>query len=466
MENKNGWLGRELMQSTINDARIINRLIITGNNLSLYPEGTIPQACKRKADIKGAYRLFDNKKVTTEGILSGHREETVNRMKDHRTILLVQDTTFLNYSRHTETAGLGNNSGYPQGKGFLLHTTLAVSDEGIPLGIMAQKYWTREPEEWGKKARRRELRIEEKESYRWLEALEESNRKIPDGIMTVTVADREADIYDLFVAAKKAGRHVLIRATGSRKADGTANTVYSEVFSRKSEGEITVTIPRNSRIKHAERVARMSLRYCRVQIKAPLHRPKETNVPSIELYAILLNEECPPEGIQPVNWLLLTTIPVTTIDEAQERLRWYKYRWLIERFHYTLKSGCTVEDLQLETVDRLKNAIALYSIIAWKILWLAYEIRRAPNIACDKVLSINEWQCAYIMVHEVSDPPQRPPTLREASFLIARLGGFMCRKGDGDPGVKVLWRGYMRVHDLAAFWQIKSAATLYDVGNG
>jgi hypothetical protein len=379
---------------------------------------------------------------------------------------LVQDTTTLDYSSHDETEGLGNNTRYTKGKGLLLHTTMALSGAGMPLGIMAQKYWTRDPDEWGKKIRRKKSGIEDKESYRWLEALEESNEGIPGDILTVTIADREADIYDLFHAAQNSGHHVLIRAVGTRKVESETQSVYAEVKARQPEKELEITIPRNSRLKQSERTARLALRYCAVKIKPPRHRSQDKSLPMVELYAVCANEEHPPEGVAPISWLLLTTIPVVSYEEAVEKVRWYKHRWLIERFHYTLKSGCTVEELQLETADRLKNAIALYSIIAWKILWLVYEVRLNPDINCEKVMSTHEWQCAYCMVHEVPDPPAHPPTLREAMLLVARLGGFMCRKGDGDPGVKVLWHGYTRVRDLASFWNIKSASPQINVGNG
>jgi hypothetical protein len=157
MANCGRWLEDEKRNCIKNDKRIINRLSTTGIKLSLNPQGSIPQACKRKAEIKGAYRLFDNEKVSTEGILSGHRDQTISRIKEHKTVLLVQDTTALDYSSYDETEGLGHYRRYRNGKGLLLHTTMALSNAGMPLGIMAQKYWTRDPDEWGKKTRRKIL---------------------------------------------------------------------------------------------------------------------------------------------------------------------------------------------------------------------------------------------------------------------------------------------------------------------
>jgi hypothetical protein len=152
--------------------------------------------------------------------------------------------------------------------------------------------------------------------------------------------------------------------------------------------------------------------------------------------------------------LLLTTLTVNSFEDAVRCIRWYTYRWLIERYHYVLKSGCRIEQLQLETADRIKKALATYAIVAWRLLWLIYSSREHPDIPCAPVLEIHEWQSLYCHVHATSIPPTTPPSLQQAVLWIAKLGGFLARQHDGNPGVKTIWRGWQRLHDIAFTWKL------------
>jgi hypothetical protein len=453
----------EFEKNTIKDRRIRKRLEMTAEQLSNYPNYTIPQACKAQAEIKGAYRLFDNDKVTSAGILSGHREKTRERIENHDVVLLIQDTTTLNYSSHPCTEGLGIISSYAECTGLLLHTTLAVSTQGVPLGIMYQKYWTRDFEDRGKKHKRKKLKTEEKESYRWIEALEQSTEGISDDILTVTVADREADIYDLFNRSIELKRDMLIRAVGNRHIVSEDKALLQHMELCASAGHISVTIPRNAKEKKAERTAKLDIKYCEVEILPPGHRAKEKELSPIPLHAIYAKEiECEAED-DPIRWLLLTSLPVMSLADAVEKINWYKHRWRIERFHFTLKSGCKVEDLQLETIDRLENAIALYSIIAWKLIWFTYENRANPDGSCEIILAKYEWQSLWCMANQNPKPPEEAPSIHSAIRMIARLGGFMGRKNDGSPGTMVLWRGLHRLNDIASVWLLMNP--INNVGN-
>ncbi|GAX42403.1 transposase [Tolypothrix sp. NIES-4075] len=165
-------------------------------------------------------------------------------------------------------------------------------------------------------------------------------------------------------------------------------------------------------------------------------------------------EENPPLLITAISWLLLTTLDVNGVDDVVRCVSWYSYRWLIERYHYTLKSGCSIEKLQLETARRIEMALATYSIVAWRLLWLTYEARINPEQPCDTVLETYEWQSLCATISQTSNPPPEPPSLRDAVLFIAYLGGFLGRKGDGEPGVKTIWRGLRRLHDIAATWKL------------
>lgn len=186
----------------------------------------------------------------------------------------------------------------------------------------------------------------------------------------------------------------------------------------------------------------------------PKNRATRTQLSPVTVNVIWANEENPPEGTQPISWLLLTTLNVSNLELACQCLRWYALRWLIERFHYVLKSGCRIEQLQLETAQRIQRALATYVIVAWRLLWLTYEARINPQTSCEVALEPFEWQALYCHVSQSTTPPTHPPSLHRAVLWIARLGGFLARKCDGQPGVKTLWRGLRRLHDIATTWQL------------
>ena len=192
----------------------------------------------------------------------------------------------------------------------------------------------------------------------------------------------------------------------------------------------------------------LACRPAAVDIAPPSTHPRRKELPYLRLTAILAEEEHPPAGQEPVRWWLLTTLPITTLDDAMQAVAWYALRWLVERYHYVLKSGCRIEQLQLETAERLQRAVATYAVVAWRLLWLTYEARRHPEASCEAVLPREQWQVLHQVVHKTHRIPTSPPSLREAVRQMARLGGFLARKGDGEPGVKTIWRGLRRLDDL------------------
>ena len=231
--------------------------------------------------------------------------------------------------------------------------------------------------------------------------------------------------------------HFLLRATQkNRRVDGQTY-LYQQVSSQPVAGRCLVDVPRKP--GRDPRQAWLEVKFTSVTLLPPKNGGQ--SLPKLKLFAVLATEAAPPKGEKPVEWLLLTDMPVFDLDGAMLMLNRYRQRWLIERFHYVLKSGCRVEDLQLETFDRLANAIAIYSVIAWKLTWLLYQSRKTPEASCEPILSRIEWQLAYCVCHEGARPPPEPPTLAEAILLIAKLGGFKARKSDGNPGLKTLWWG-------------------------
>lgn len=371
------------------------------------------------------------------------------RIEEHNCVLAIQDTTELNYSKHPATLGLGYlDSKYS--RGLKLHSTLAVTTQGVPLGLIFQKIWARDPSELGKAEKRHQKPTNQKESKRWLDGLRMTQELIPSGKKVVTIADREADFYDLFAWPRRPDSEFLIRATQNRCLIDWKHHLKEAIESVEPQGELTVQLKRNPTRK--ARSARLTLRFTTLTLQPPQNRPKKEQLSPIKLQVILAREEDPPLNEEPINWLLLTTLTINNVEDLVLYVKWYSYRWLIERYHYTLKSGCGIEKLQLKTARRLEMALATYSIVAWRLLWLIYETRCHPNTNCSTVFEPHEWQSVYATIHGVLYPFATPPTLEEMVLWIAKLGGFLGRKHDGCPGVKTFWRGLQRLDDIARTW--------------
>ncbi|UZQ50415.1 IS4 family transposase [Clostridium kluyveri] len=446
---------KEFNDAAFADNRLNKRLTKIANSFYENPESSIPQACKSYAGTQATYRFFSNNRVKPEVILMSHREQTIERMRKYDTVLAIQDTTALDYKDHPATKGLGVYGNTEHDLGLLNHTTLAVTVDGIPLGILSRYVWTRNPKELGKRVTKRERSTSDKESQKWLDALDSSLKDVPKHINVVTVCDREADIYDFFHKAVSEERDLLVRVAQKRRVLENEKSLIQEIESSPVMGQLLISVPRDTGNKRAPREATLSMKYCPVTIKPPVNRKDSKSLPNLELYLVLAEEINPPKGIKPIYWLLLTTLPVENLEQAVEKIKWYKQRWKIERYHYTLKSGCNIEKLQLESTESLQNALAVYSIVAWKLLWLKFESEQNPEAACDIVLQQYEWQALYCVVNRVSIPPMQPPTLKEAVIMIAKLGGFLGRKSDGQPGVKVIWRGLMCLNNINLSSKIK-----------
>ena len=310
----------------------------------------------------------------------------------------------------------------------------------------------RDPDTVGKKHKRRQLETKDKESQRWLSTLEATPELISHQTAMITVADREADIYDLWATPRRPGSELLIRISHDRRVKHQAHYLWDAVLQSPVEGELNIQLNRSD--TRPPREATLAVRYTKLAIRGPAHRESKEHLEPVEAQVILAQEENPPTGVPPVRWLLFTTLPVRDYQDAIRFLRWYSYRWLVERYHYVLKSGCNMEKLQLEEVNRILRALATYCIVAWRLLWLTYQARQNPDSPCDSVLQVHEWQSLYCTVNKTPVPPETPPTLHQAVRWIAQLGGFLGRRHDGEPGVKTIWRGLRRLYDIAETWKL------------
>ena len=444
------WCEEEWSGIDIGDKRLNERAKEIATKMSSQPTKPLNQACEDWAETKAAYRLFGNEKVTEEKIREPHQEKTKERMKNYECVLVPQDTSLLNYTSHKKTEGLGSIGTKNQKlKGLVSHNALAITEEGMPLGLLSQKIWARtEAESEMTKAEKQKRPIEEKESYKWLIGLRETAKYTPEGVQAVSICDAEADIYDLFVEADKLNIGLLLRAAQNRLLmDKKDLKLWQQVEQEEIKGHLTIQVP--ARNGELARQATVSVRFKQtVQPKPPPHL---ADTP-IKLSAILVLEVDPPTDVTPVEWRLLSNVVVKSFLDALEQIGWYCKRWQIEVYHKVLKSGCTIEDCRLQTADRLIPYLALSSIIAWRLFWMTHLNRQSPDIPCTAFLAEHEWRALYASTHKTIFPPKNVPTVRQAVHWIAQLGGFLARKGDAQPGPTVLWRGWHRLHDISNTW--------------
>jgi hypothetical protein len=268
----------------------------------------------------------------------------------------------------------------------------------------------------------------------------------------IHITDREGDFYDLLAAPRRPGSELLIRARHDRAVEGEEERLWQTL--RAQEVQERFTLPVRARPDRPARQATLTLRYGTFVLPPPSRLSPGSQGHSLTVQVVLVEEEAPPDGVKPLSWLLLTTLSVKTTEEAQQVVEWYRQRELIERYHLVLKSGCQVERLQLQAMERLERAVATYCLVAWHLLWLTEEARRVPEEPCTKVLQTHEWQALEATIRHTPYPSARPPSMRQAVRWIAQLGGFLARNGDGEPGVRTIWRGLRRLKDIAATWQL------------
>jgi hypothetical protein len=461
-DGHNCWADVEFCRADLGDIRRRQRLIQLASQRGVCPNASIAQSCASSSATKAAYRFYDNDAIEPQAILASHQQATVERMSAQSLLLAVQDTTELDYSHHPATSGLGTLH-HKEQKGLLVHTTLAVTPERVPLGIIQQQVWSRPEAEFGKKHQRKERPISLKESYKWLKSLQATaqlQQQLPNTLL-VSVGDREADVYELFVKAKQLSQDILVRASWNRCVDHKENYLWEHLHSHPVAGTLTITVPRQA--KQAEREATLSIRHALLRLRPPQRRQGD-KLPSVTVFAVLALEEHAPQGIKPLQWLLLTTVPVYHFDDASQRIQWYTCRWLIEIYHQVLKSGCRVEQRQFEHSERIRRYLAVDAVVAWRVLFLTMFGRELPEMPCDAILAAHEWQALYCFIHQTNTPPIQPPTMAEATRWIAQLGGFLARQADGHPGVTVIWRGWQRLQDLSKAFQLFNQNTSLSIG--
>ena len=420
---------------------------------------SLPLACQDWANTKAAYRFFSNGRVGEEEILSGHFRSTRDRIAAAGgTILVLQDTTEFTYQReHPGAIGVtySVNSGKNKAGrlrthtvcGLLMHASLAVTTDGLPLGFSAVKFWSRQKFK-GTAALKRKVNptrvpIEQKESFRWLENMRQSTELIGEPARCVHVGDRESDIYELFCTAQELGTHFLVRTCVNRLAGDGSHTIADEMQQVRLKGVHRVEVRDG---KGRIGTARVELRYRRVRVLPPIGKQKR--YPALTLTVIQVKERDRPADRPAIEWKLITDLPVATRAAAVEKLHWYAQRWKIETFHKILKSGCRAEEARLRTAERLVRLIAVFCILRWRVFWMTMMRRAAPDGAAKLVLTDVE---IALLDRLVPDNKQSLPgagTLSAYLTKVAQLGGYPARTKDPPPGNTLMWRGLSRLTDI------------------
>lgn len=466
------WTAAEFADIAFGDERLASRFHKIAEAFLEKPSATITESTGSWAESKAAYRFFGNQKVTKGKILGPHQDKTAQRIDAYSGVVLaIQDTTFIDFTQLHKAKGLGPISCkhvHAKQKGIVCHNTLAISPEGRVFGLIDQKIYRRDEADKigrgpkGSKIRKR-IPIEQKESYRWIESVQ-NVANLAKKSRVVHVCDREGDIFELYHELSRTSHQFLIRAFGDRVVGkryagrpSLANkntTLWAFMATRDLAGLLHVKVPKKD--KQVKREAQCEIRYSKIHVTRPYFQPKAKSreLSPLNLFAIWVIEKNPPPNCESLEWMLITNIEINSLDAAVEKIEWYKKRWHIENYHKVLKSGCNIEKSKLNHGDKLEKLITLMSIVAARVYELKLCGRSDPEKSCTEILDSEEWQILYFVTNRTSQLPTIPPTCREVTHWIAKLGGFLGRKNDGEPGSIVIWRGWQRLTNIIENWKM------------
>jgi hypothetical protein len=445
------WAEQEFGRVRLRDRRHRQRLCSVARDFFAQPGANIPQACQSRAKTKAAYRLFGHKAVKIDAILASHYHSTMERIAREKiaVVLAVQDTTSFNYDTHADMEGLGPINKHVDGaQGILLHDTMAYTPEGIAMGLVDIQVWARDPKQFGKSAMRYQRPIEQKESSKWLNSFGGAarlQRQLGAATTVVSVGDREADVYELFLLAQKDPAHpkLLIRAEQDRCLQDSDAHLWRTMESQTVAGKRLLHLPRTK--GRAARHCVLEVRFARVELQAP---KRNAALGPLSLWAVYVKEINPPSPKEAIEWMLLTTLEVNNYEQALEKIDWYNKRWGIEEYHKTLKSVCRIEDRQLGDRTVWQNCLGIDLVVAWRIEHVKKLARTQPQAPCTIAFDEHEWQAVFTLQRPNQPLPSTPPSVREITRLTSELGGFLGRKSDGEPGSITLARGLQRLHDI------------------
>jgi hypothetical protein len=476
------WAREEMEAVDLKDRRLNERLTEVLSQLGGHPTASIPAACGGYAETAAAYRLFDNQKVNFENVLQPHLEATRGRIVGQERVILPQDTTEIDLTRpERPVAGAGPLDGGAR-RGMFLHLLHAFTPDGTSLGTLHAAAWVRpdasSATESDASGRRKHTPIENKESYRWIEGFRHARAEAQrtPGTHFICVNDSEADIYELLAEAQDRPGNLdwIIRACQDRRltdgaagegdeadSDGGVPCIREQLAREEVRFRQTIQVrgrqakvaceDRARRQPRRSRSAEVEVRAAQVTLRPPW-RP-DRKLPEVTVNVVWVREVNPPEDDVPVDWLLLTSLPIESPEQVREVIECYCVRWMIEILFRTLKSGCRVEARRFEHVDRFLPCLAVYLIVTWRTLYVCRLARALPEISCEAVFEPAEWKAVFQVVRR-QPPPPTPVSLSDMVKMVAQLGGYVNRQRPDPPGPQTVWLGLQRVHDIALCWQL------------
>ena len=432
----------ELSGVRFGDRRLDKRLKSTVEAMEQESQSSILGGCGNRHSAKAFYALLSNEKYSREKIAIESRKSTMERIKasGERRILLVEDTSDINLHGHKKTKDLGYCSEHI--RGVKAHSCLALTESGTPLGLVSQQYETRSTKKitltHEEKAKRR---IEEKESFRWVETTRSALEAVPEGVETVVMCDREGDFYELYAEMLSLETLFVVRLSQNRATlDGERS--IQQLRRTKACGETEISIPRDTRKNIPALTVKMEVAFCSVAVV----RPKRVNpdLPDSLTLNLVRITEINASG-EPIEWLLATNLPIVSDTDVMQIVGYYVQRWKIEQFHHVLKSGCQVEKIQQRTYERIQSVLLIYSVIAVFILAMTLMARSDSDIPCDVFFEDNEWKILYCLINRKQKPPDKPYSLKVAVAYLGELGSFKHSPSYGDYGVKSVWQGLFKL---------------------
>lgn len=440
------WAGAVLKTAWFPDTRLHRRAVLFLSQQAKRPGDGILRGAETSAAAKANYRFVENRRVMPEHLWDPIHEYGATKLRGVGRALCIQDTSTLMFQRLLATTGLGTVDTERE-EALWMHSTLAVRPDGEVLGLLANDVWSRPASEFGKAKKRKVLPIEAKESFKWIRGIRAArdarDRHSPETRL-VHVFDREGDVHEVLAEVVDGRDDAVIRCGRDRKVAGPYAHIRATLAAQPVLGRFKIKVPRQR--GQRARSAAVTVRSAAVTITpSQAYSGREP----VRINAVWVHESDPPLGVEPLDWVLLTTLPVATVAACNEVIALYKLRWLIEDFHLTLKSGCGVEKTQLKTAKRIEELLAVLCAVAVRVLALRQKSRTDPDAPCTEMLDADEWRVLWIQTHDRRLPDgQQPPTIREAVQMIGRLGGHLGRKRDGMPGVRTLWRGWRDLHLL------------------
>jgi hypothetical protein len=403
--------------------------------------------------VKKAYNLLSNDRVDFAGIQSQAISLTKSNLAGLDRVLVAQDTTHINLAGHAKTEGLGLQS--EKTLGMLVHSAIACTTNGEPIGLLHQKVWTRIKEEGTFFSLDADGNPkEEKESYRWIETFREITTNIPEGVKLTVIADRECDIYEMLVDGVNSDADFIFRVAQKRRTS-EGISIQEKLLSQPVIGQIEVEVGHNSRTGKPKYKKVYEVRACSITVRKPKNSKSKDLPESITANYVCVTE-IDSENSLVNSWILATNIPINSFSAVEEIVRYYSLRWRVETFHMTLKSGLGIEKAQQRKFESYKPLIHVYSVIALYIMQLTYVARFNPKMSCEHYFDECEWKLLYRMANKTTKSPKKPYTIQQAIFYLAIIGNGKRAKSDGPPGVKTVWKGLQLLY--------KTMETLGNIG--